>query len=124
MFVGVRYTGLAAALAGAQQVSGAEFRVASDANFVDPIVGARFATPLGNAGKWRLQGRGDVGGFGVDMDFQWQAILDLGYRPNDRWSFWLGYRALSQDFDDEGKDGRFAMDVVYQGPQMGVAYTF
>ena len=124
VFAGVRYTELAVEIAGQRPLSGADFRVKNDATFLDPIVGARFATPLGAAGKWRLQGRGDIGGFGLDMDFQWQAILDLGYRPNDRWSFWLGYRALAQDFDGEGKEGRFGMDVVYQGPQLGVAYTF
>ena len=124
IFAGVRYTGLDVQIAGTRPVSGTAFDVKNDDDFFDPLVGFRFAAPLSDSGKWRVQGRGDIGGFGVSMDLTWQAIVDLGYRPNDRWSFWLGYRALAQDFDGEGKDGRFGMDVVYQGPQLGVAYTF
>ena len=88
----------------------------NDDDFFDPIVGFRFATPLSDSGKWRVQGRGDIGGFGVSMDLTWQAILDFGYRPSDSWAIWLGYRALAQDFDDSGKDDRFAMDVDLPGP--------
>jgi hypothetical protein len=36
---------------------------------------------------------------------------------------WFGYVALGQDFD-AGPNDRLAMDVVYQGPQLGVFFKF
>lgn len=123
-FAGLRYTKLNVELATTSPISGDPLRLQNDDDFLDPIVGLRFATPLSDSGKWWLQGRGDLGGFGVSMDLEWQAILDLGWRPSESWSFWLGYRALNQDFEDAGKDDRLAMDVLYQGPQLGVAYSF
>ncbi len=97
----------------------------NDDDFFDPLVGFRFATPLSGSGKWRAAGpRRHRRLRRLAWISPGRRSLDLGYRPNDHWSFWLGYRALAQDFDGEGKDGRFGMDVVYQGPQLGVAYTF
>ena len=34
------------------------------------------------------------------------------------------YRALAQDFDDEGPNDRFDLDVIYHGPQLGVVFHF
>lgn len=124
IFAGVRYTGLDVQIAGTRPVSGTAFDVKNDDDFFDPLVGFRFAAPLSDSGKWRVQGRGDIGGFGVSMDLTWQAILDFGYRPSDSWAIWLGYRALAQDFDDSGKDDRFAMNAIYQGPQVGISWMF
>lgn len=90
--------------------------------FIDPIVGIRFLKPFSE--KWMAQGQADVGGFGVGMDLQWQAMLDVGYRASDSVSIWVGYRALSQDFSEAGNNDRFGMDVIYHGPQAGVAFQF
>jgi hypothetical protein len=121
-FVGVRYTDLSTEVAGERPLSGEPFAAEAGADFLDPIVGVRFVQPLSE--RWIVQGRGDVGGFGVGMDFQWQAMVDLGFRLNDAWSFWLGYRALGQDFEDAGDHDRFDMDATYQGPELGVTVTF
>jgi hypothetical protein len=123
-FAGLRYTKLNVELATTAPISGEPLRFQNDDDFLDPIVGARFAAPLSASGKWWAQGRGDVGGFGVSMDLEWQVVLELGYRPSESWAIWLGYRALTQDFDDAGTDDRLAMDVTYQGPQLGVSWTF
>jgi hypothetical protein len=121
-FLGVRYTDLTAEVATSRPISGEPVQAKSDDEFFDPIVGLRVATPLSDA--WVLQGQADVGGFGVGMDLQWQAKLELGWRPSDSATIWLGYRALNQDFDDAGDRELFAMDVTYQGPELGVTFTF
>lgn len=119
---GTRFTDLATELSAKRPISGEPIDLEESDTFLDPIVGLRFATPLSE--KWALQGQGDIGGFGVGMDFQWQAMLNVGYRPSERWSLWFGYRAIDQDFDDAGDDERFSMDVTYRGPEMGVGFHF
>lgn len=119
-FVGVRYTDLG--VSGTTTLPGRQIEFDNGDEFVDPVVGLRFVTPL--PGKWYLQGQGDLGGFGLDMDFQWQAMLDFGYKPDDAWSVWLGYRGIGQEFENSGNDGRFDMDVIYHGPQVAVAFHF
>jgi hypothetical protein len=121
-FVGVRYTDVSAEVATTQPISGESVHAKSGDEFFDPIVGLRFVAPLSD--RWLAQGQGDVGGFGVGMDLQWQAKLELGFRPSDSATIWLGYRALNQDFDDAGDRELFAMDVTYQGPELGVTFTF
>jgi hypothetical protein len=124
VFLGVRYTDLSAEVATTRPISGEPVHAKSGDSFFDPIVGLRFATPVSESGKWMAQGQGDVGGFGVGMDLEWQAKLDLGYRPSDWATIWLGYRALNQDFEDAGDRGLFAMDATYQGPELGATFTF
>jgi hypothetical protein len=121
MFLGVRYTDLSAAVRTTGPADG-ELFIENGDEFVDPVIGVRLMTPLSQ--KWLLQGQADIGGFGVGMDFQWQAMLDVGYRVGDSWAFLFGYRALGQDFKDAGDNGRFNMDVTYHGPQAAVAYRF
>jgi hypothetical protein len=121
-FLGVRYTDLSAEVATTRPVSGEPFHAQGGDDFLDPIVGLRFAAPLSD--RWTMQGQGDVGGFGVGMDLQWQAKLDIGFRPSETVTIWLGYRALDQEFEDAGARERFDMDVTYQGPELGVTFSF
>jgi hypothetical protein len=124
LLVGVRYTDLSVEVGDTSQISGEWVSVKNGDEFFDPIVGIRFVAPVSSSEKWMVEGRGDVGGFGVGMDLQWQAMLNLGYHPNDSVTIWLGYRALAQDFDDAGSTGQFAMDVTYHGPQLGATFAF
>lgn len=85
-------------------------------------MGARLGARLGD--HWRVQVRGDIGGFGVDnSDFSWQAVTLAGYewRVNG-WNITLfgGYRALGQDYSD----GAFTWDTVVHGPVLGAQFTF
>ena len=91
-------------------------------SWVDPIVGVRLGLYFSQNVFLLLSG--DVGGFGVGMDLQWQAKLDIGFRASESLTIWLGYRALNQDFDDAGDQGRFAMDATYQGPELGATFSF
>ena len=92
--------------------------------FYDPIFGARVMAPLDEGGKWWLQSRGDIGGFGVGVDFTWQAMAHIGFKPSEWISIWGGYRALGQDFEEAGERERFSMDVIYHGPVFGVGIHF
>ena len=90
--------------------------------FYDPVVGVRVLTPLSQNGRWWLQARGDIGGFGASMDFTWQAMANVGFKPTERISIFGGYRALGQDFKDAGGSERFSLDVTYYGPLFGVGF--
>lgn len=92
--------------------------------FYDPIFGARVIAPLDQAQKWWLQSKGDIGGFGAGMDFTWQAMANVGYKPSEWISIWGGFRALGQDFDDVGERELFGMDITYYGPVFGVGFHF
>jgi len=96
----------------------------SSKTFYDPIFGARVIVPLDQARKWWLQGRGDIGGFGASMDFTWQAMAHVGYKPSEWISIWGGYRALGQDFDGAGEREKFGMTLTYHGPLFGLGFHF
>jgi hypothetical protein len=100
---------------------GGEARLENDATFIDPVVGARFFASPGE--KFRLQAQADIGG-GAGMDLTWQAMLNLGYQATDSVSLWLGYRALSMDFDDSGGRNLFSADLLSHGPLVGAALHF
>lgn len=92
--------------------------------FYDPVVGVRVLTPLSQNGRWWLQARGDIGGFGASMDFTWQAMANVGFKPAEWISIFGGYRAIGQDFKDAGGSERFSLDVTYYGPLFGLGFHF
>ncbi len=92
--------------------------------FYDPVVGVRVLTPLSQNGRWWLQARGDIGGFGASMDFTWQAMANVGFKPAEWISIFGGYRAFGQDFKDAGGSERFSLDVTYYGPLFGLGFHF
>ena len=90
-------------------------------NWVDPLVGSRFAVDL--ADQWQVFGEGDIGGFGVGSDLAWNVQAFLGYettilgRPT---TFAAGYRALGQDYEKND----FEWDVITHGPVLGAVVRF
>ena len=102
-------------------VLGGEERLENDATFLDPIVGVRFFGAPGE--KFRLQAQADIGG-GAGMDLTWQAMFNVGYQATESVSLWLGYRALSMDFDDSGGRNLFSADLLSHGPLVGAALHF
>ena len=115
--VGVRYTSLST-----------EIRVPFGRNrsgtvdWWDPIIGARWMLPIGEA--WTFNLRGDVGGFGVGSDFAWQLFPYLTWQFGERASMQAGYRAVSGDYDEGSGLSEFKYDVVTHGPQLGVIFRF
>ncbi len=96
----------------------------SSDTFWDPIIGVRILTPLSQDGRWWIQARGDIGGFGASMDFTWTAMAHVEFKPAEWISIFGGYRALGQDFKDTGANERFDLDVTYYGPLFGVGFHF
>ena len=94
--------------------------------WVDPVVGLRLRhafTP-----HQQVTVRGDVGGFGLQSTFAWQAVAAYSYQ----WMFngggsmaaLIGYRALSTNYSTgSGLDTR-GLDILLHGPVVGVSFRF
>lgn len=94
----------------------------ADKSWVDPIVGARWASHFGEEERWSFQIRADVGGFGVGSDFSWNASTQLGYGLASWARLFLGYRVLDFDFADSSGSDRVEYDVRLWGPLIGVSF--
>lgn len=86
-----------------------------DKNWFDPYLGARARIDFDR--HWNVSVLGTAGGFGVGSDFAWSSYAQLEYRFNEKWSAFVGYRAMSYDYEDDG----FKFDVTLFGPVIGVA---
>jgi hypothetical protein len=90
-------------------------------NWVDPVVGSRFAVDL--ADQWQVFGEGDIGGFGVGSDLSWNLQAMVGYATTilgRQTTFAAGYRALGQDYEKND----FVWDVITHGPVLGAVVRF
>lgn len=87
-------------------------------DWFDPIVGLRGVFNLGKACFVQLSG--DIGGFGVESDLNWQAFGGIGYRFSPRISSLLGYRALGIDYEKEN----LKLDIVSHGPTVALMFKF
>jgi hypothetical protein len=74
--------------------------------WVDPIIGLSGRVELGN--RFALQAEGDVGGFGLVSDIDWQVLGTLQYEVADSITLDAGYRYLAVDY----KNGGFLLDVA------------
>jgi len=105
------------------QLGSASRRATGDIDWVDPMIGGRFAVPI--LEKLDLQVRGDIGGFDLGSKLAWSMAAFLRYHFDSRplgmrpW-FALGYKVL--DFDWE--DGSRSIDLNMTGPAMAIGVTF
>jgi hypothetical protein len=88
----------------------------------DPIVGAQLSLPLGKG--FSLNARGDVGGFGVGSDLTWQAFPYVNWQFTKWGSFQLGYRWIFANYETGSGINRFKYDILTQGPQLGLTFSF
>lgn len=96
-----------------------------DRDWVDPFIGVRGGMDFSQ--NWRGQARVDVGGFGVGSDFTWQVVALVGYdfeMFGADSTFFFGYRALGQDYEDDSGLNRFEWDVITHGPMLGLSLSF
>jgi len=119
-FAGVRYNNLSGDLTFAGPLGKV---AAGTQDWWDPIVGAQLSLPLGGK-KLTLNGRFDIGGFGVGSDLTWQAFPYLNWHFNRWGSAQIGYRWLGTDYETGSGASLFRYDVVAQGPQLGFTVRF
>lgn len=91
---------------------------ADEADWIDPVIAARFRSRLN--GPFSVTLAADIGGFGVGSDLTYQLLGTLDYQKSERLTFRAGYRVLSVDYDDGG----FVYDIRMQGPVIGMTYRF
>jgi hypothetical protein len=97
-------------------------RASTGANWVDPLVGLQFSTPIG--ADWRFALRGDIGGFGIGSDLNYQMLATFRWQANERFGAGFGYRLISFDYE-EGRDADYLrFDLTEQGPLVGVTISF
>jgi hypothetical protein len=93
-------------------------QVGGSKSWMDPIVGVVGHVRLG--GGFSVRAEGDVGGFGLGADLDWQVLGTLQYQLDDSITLQAGYRYLAVDYDDGG----FVYDVALQGPLIGGSIRF
>ncbi len=95
-------------------------------DWVDPFIGARLRWQPAAGEEVAL--RGDVGGFGAGSKFTWQVLGTYNWYLCTYSSLvldgYLGYRALSVDYEQGEGVTRYEFDVLQQGPVMGVTGRF
>jgi hypothetical protein len=122
--LGVQANALADAILadGTPLQAGVAREVGGDATWFEPFVGARVEYRPND--RWTFGLRGDVGGFDVDgSSFAWQTVAYAGYTWQvDGWTLSLagGYRALGQDYEEDG----VTWDAVTHGPILGLSAGF
>lgn len=93
-----------------------------DADWVDPLVGLHYQSQLDD--KWSLSLRGDVGGFGVGSDLTLHGWATLVRQNTESFSWYLGYRYISYDYETGSGANFQKYDLEQHGPGIGVAWSF
>ncbi len=95
-------------------------------DWVDPFIGARLRWQPAPGEEVAL--RGDVGGFGAGSKFTWQLLASYNWflcvEGPLTLNGYLGYRALSVDYETGQGFNRYEFDVLQQGPVMGITGRF
>lgn len=117
LFGGVQIMSLRSDLTG-RFVSGGQVEAGRDLTIVDPVIGLRGQVGLGDA--FFLDYRGQVGGFGADSKFTWEAYTGLGYHLSRYADISLGYRAVGIDYDKDA----FSLNTTTHGPILGFELRF
>ena len=92
-------------------------------DWIDPVIGLRLRHQFTPAQE--IMVRGDVGGFGFQSNFEWQAVAVYSYA----WQFTgyqlaalVGYRALGVNYSNPGNNN--SIDLVLHGPIIGASVRF
>lgn len=117
---GLAYVDLSADL----EVTGelVDLAASRDAAWIDPTLGLRYSRPLGDA--WRLNLRGDIGGFGVGSEFMYHLLAGIGWQASESVGIFGGYRLISFDYEDGSGRNYQRYDLTEQGPLLGVSFSF
>jgi hypothetical protein len=99
--------------------SGLGLNFSASQNWVDPLVGGRIVTAL--SPKMNVTIAGDVGGWNVGSQLDYQIAGILGYKIKPSWTLLAGYRYLDVNF--RGGQGA-VFDVAMSGILFGVSINF
>jgi hypothetical protein len=66
-------------------------------HWVDLVLGVRWSAPVND--NWTLNLRGDIGGFGVELDFTSAVSAGFHYKMTDSMDLDLQYKATWVDFE-------------------------
>ncbi len=93
-----------------------------DQDWVDPVMGLRWAANI--ADSWRLLLQGDIGGFGAASDFSWNTQVGFLWDASESFSLALLYKAISVDYQSgvRGTKDFFEYDTITQGPLIGLVF--
>ena len=91
-------------------------------DWVDLLVGLRYAVPIGES--WLFVIRGDVAPFGTGADKSWHSTAYFAWQFGEHANLLLGYRHLDVDYDEGEGANRFLMDLGQGGPTVGLAWQF
>lgn len=93
-----------------------------DADWIDPLVGLQYRAPLG--GKWDLNLRGDMGGFGIGSDLTLHGWATFVRRNSETFSWYVGYRYIGYDYETGSGANLQRYDLQQHGPGAGIAFSF
>ena len=121
LIVGGRYWDVETELKSDQPVFSGSDEIERYTDWIDLIVGARFATAL--TPKLSLVGRADVGGFDIadGSELTWSASAYLGWRFTPMITGWAGWKYLSVEREDDEDN---EIDLALSGPVLGISFTF
>ena len=94
-------------------------KISNDESWIDPALGVKGRTPLGNS-RFYVEGGAGVGGFGVGSDLFYELNGAVGYQWNKAIGTALGYRMFDVDYENDG----YVYDAKQQGWQLGLTWAF
>jgi hypothetical protein len=94
-------------------------RIRSAESWVDPLVGIKGRTPLGDS-KFYAAGWLAGGGFGVGSDSFYDISANIGYQWTKSIGTTLGYRLFNVDY----VNGAFLYDMQQEGWAIGLTWAF
>ncbi len=115
---GVRYTNLDGTLTLYPRVLPVAIERGASQNWTDPVVGVSVHYDFNE--RWFMNAIADVGGFGVGTRLSAQGFLAVGYKWTQNISTSIGYRALYQDYRNNG----FVFDQTMHGLFVGLGIHF
>ncbi len=120
---GLAYVDLSTELKVAGTVGGQlDVRAERDADWIDPTIGLQYNRPIGD--DWRLNLRGDIGGFGVGSDFMYQALANVRWQASETVGVVFGYRLIGFDYEEGSGQDYQRYDLTEHGPLIGLTVSF
>lgn len=84
--------------------------------WVDPSLIGRAYYAFTESKKWFVQGRVNIGGFGIGSRFYWQLQSYAGYHFSKLFQMSVGYRLISMNYRRGSDSDRFLYDMITHGP--------